>query len=219
LKKERFFNLPPPLGINGVERRRLCDTDECAIFLEKTNRTKGLSHTTIRVRKPGHYGKGKKLTVICCIEPGDPALPANVSGSVQSPRQWFKFLEDGGTTAEVFADFVDEVLTSMEGSGLNVDLDRTLLWDNLRSHLAPLVTQTVYVRPPPASNQFRSVPRPPYMPKYGPIEYAFAELGGRLRQQVQPDWNFAVLRNEVTNVLSSIGNNGGFDATFAHCGY
>jgi hypothetical protein len=57
------------------------------------------------------------------------------------------------------------------------------------------------------------------MPKYGPIEYVFAELGGRLQQLVQPEWNFAILRQVVTNILSELGKNGGFDATFAHCGY
>jgi hypothetical protein len=220
-KKDRFFNLPPPLGVNGLARRGLCDTDECVIFLEKANRSsKGLSHPTIRMRKPGHYGKGRKLTVLLCIEPGDPALAAHIPGSIARPRRWFEFLEDGGTTTEAFAGFVNTFLTSMEGSGLNVDLDRTLLWDNLRSHhLVPLVTWTVYGRPSTTNSRFRSVPRPPYMPKYGPIEYAFAELGGRLQQRVRPDWNYAVLRQEVTNLLSEIGMDGGFNATFAHCGY
>jgi hypothetical protein len=111
LKKERFFAMPPPLGVNGLERRSLVDADECAIFLEKVNRRKGLAHTTIRVRKPGHYGKGKKLTVILFIEPGNPALPAHVAGSIANPRRWFQFLEEGGTTAEVFAANVDLVLT------------------------------------------------------------------------------------------------------------
>jgi hypothetical protein len=60
--------LPPTWGVNGLARRGLCDTDECATFLEKANRSKGLAHTTIRLRKPGCYGKGKKPTVILCIE-------------------------------------------------------------------------------------------------------------------------------------------------------
>jgi hypothetical protein len=43
-------------------------TEKCAIFLEKANRSESTAHTTIRVRKPGRYGKGKKLTVILCIK-------------------------------------------------------------------------------------------------------------------------------------------------------
>jgi hypothetical protein len=36
--------------------------------LYAANRSKGFAHTTTRVRKPGCYGKGKKLKVIHCIE-------------------------------------------------------------------------------------------------------------------------------------------------------
>jgi hypothetical protein len=60
--------MPPPLGVNGLEQQGLCDTDKCATFLENTNLSKGSAYTTIRVRKPGHYRKGKKLTVILGIE-------------------------------------------------------------------------------------------------------------------------------------------------------
>jgi hypothetical protein len=41
LRKDRFFNMTTPLGVNGLARRGLCDTDECATFLEKANRSKG----------------------------------------------------------------------------------------------------------------------------------------------------------------------------------
>ena len=60
LRRDQFFGLPPPLGVNGIERRRLIDVDECSISIEQTNRRSGRAHTTIRVRKPGHYVKGKK---------------------------------------------------------------------------------------------------------------------------------------------------------------
>jgi hypothetical protein len=68
LRKDHFFIMPTTWGVNGLARRGLCDTDECATFLEKANRSKGFAHTTTRVRKPGCYGKGKKLKVIHCIE-------------------------------------------------------------------------------------------------------------------------------------------------------
>jgi hypothetical protein len=68
LRKDRFIIMPPTWGVNGLARRGLCDTDKCATFLEKANRSKCMTHTTIRLRKPGRYGKGKKLTVILCIE-------------------------------------------------------------------------------------------------------------------------------------------------------
>ena len=140
-----------------------------------------------------------------------------MDGSVENPRRWFFMFEDGGTTSELFSEKVDTVLRSLEASTRQLDMHRVLMWDNLRSHLTNQVYQTVYIRPSP--NKFEIVPRPPYMPKYGPTEYAFAELGFRLRQNCQPDWNFDNLHQHVINVLSSIGRNGSFDSLYEHCGY
>lgn len=220
LKRDLFFNQPPPLGVNGQERRRLTDTDEASVSLEQCNRKDGVSHTSIRVRKAGHYTRGKKLTIILMIEPGDASLPAHVDGSTENPRRWFEFIEEGGTTSEIFSGFVDTALSNMESSGHPVDGHRILLWDNLASHLTNQVHVTVYGRPNPAGNHhFDIVPRPPYMPKYGPTEYIFAELGHKLRQNCQPNWTFDTMRQEVITILSQVGRNGSFNALFDHCGY
>lgn len=217
LKRDLFFSQPPPLGVNGLQRRCLTDADECGISIEQTNRRSGVAHTSIRVRKPGHYVKGHKLTVLFMIEPGDPALPPDVDGSLQNPRRWFKFIQEGGTTSEVFSEFVDGVLQEMETSGKEVDQSRVFLWDNLRSHLTNQVYATVLARDSP--NWFEIVPRPPYMPKYGPTEYVFAELGSKLRLRCQPNWTYADLEVEVRNILSETGRNGAADSLFEHCGY
>jgi len=153
--------------------------------------------------------------VVLFVEPGDPALPAHVNGSVTNPRRWFYFAEEGGTTSELFAEATDQVLSDLEQSNLEIDNDRTLTWDNLGSHLTDLVSQTVYNRL--TQNLFRYVARPPYMPKYGATEYVFAELSAKLKERVQPHWTFAILRQEVTNILSEIGRNGSFEALFRHC--
>lgn len=218
LRCQRFFGHPRPLGVNGVPRALLIDADECGISLEKTNRKNGYAHLSIRVRKRGHYTKGKKVTVILFVEPGDPALPALQDGSVTNPRRWFYLFEDSGTTQEIFAECVDNVITSLEGSGNANDKNRVFLWDNLRSHLTDLVYNTVYLRDDPASS-FDITPRPPYMPKYGPTEYIFAELAARLQQRCQPDWTFLTLKTQIEEVLSVIGRNGHLNNTFAHCTY
>jgi transposase len=221
LRRDQFFGMPPPLGVNGIQRRRLIDVNECALSIEPTTnrKTAGRSHTTtIRLRKPGHYPKGKKLMVIFFLEPGDPSLHPNQDGSIQNPRRWFYTYEDGGTNSTIFSEKVDLVLQSLEASNRPVDQHRVFLWDNLRSHLTNQVCQTVYARPSP--NWFAFVARPPYMPKYGPSEYAFAELGYRLRQNCQDDWTYATLRQEVNQILGpTIGRGGSFDALFQHCGY
>lgn len=218
LKKERFFNLQRPMGVNGVSRALLIDADECGVSLEKTNRKKGRAHTSIRVRKRGHYTKGRKVTVILFVEPGDPNLPAMQDGSITNPRRWFYLFDEAGTTEELFAECVEDVLQTLETSGNADDKNRVLLWDNLRSHLTDLIYNTVYVRNDPQSS-FDITPRPPYMPKYGPTEYIFAELSARLQQRSNPEWTFATLKDEIRDILSNLGRNGHLNRTFEHCGY
>jgi hypothetical protein len=41
----------------------------------------------------------------------------------------------------------------------------------------------------PTANRFDIGPRPPYQPKYGPIEYVFCELAATLTRRVQRDWD------------------------------
>jgi hypothetical protein len=173
-REQQFLTLPPPLGVAGIQRRKLKDLDECSIYMEQCNPIYGYSHKMIRIRKAGHYVKGKKITIICAVEPGDPTLQANVDGSVENPRRYWKIYREGGTTQVRFAAFVDHVLQQLELSGLQNDNDRILMWDNLQSHLTPFIYQTVYGRPSP--NRFRIVRRPPYQPKYGPIEYILLNL-------------------------------------------
>jgi hypothetical protein len=215
LRVELFFERPPPLGIRTLELRKFIDFDETGISLEKCNRKNGSSYMALRVRKSGHYTRGQKVTVIYGFEPGDPALPANQDGSLENPRRWFKLLDNAGTDQETFADFVDEVLQSLEVSNLENDQHRVLLWDNLSAHMTALVYNTVHGRPTP--NVFTIIPRPPYQPKYGPTEYHFAELCARLRQRVQPDWTRDILKLEILNILSELGRGGRAHNTFHYC--
>ncbi len=80
-----FWNCPSPLGVFQVPRRRLIDIVEFGVTLEKCNCTGGWAVTVHCVHKDGHYQHGIKMTVIFAIEPGDPALPAHVRGSVECP--------------------------------------------------------------------------------------------------------------------------------------
>jgi hypothetical protein len=214
-----FWTLPPPLGIVGERHRRMLDSDESSFSFEMCEPTKGRAMMHIRVRKPGHYTHGLKVNVLMCIEPGDPMLPANVDGSVQQPRRWVKTSVGIGTTAEVFADFVNEICEDLENNPApgNVNNWRCFLWDNLAAHLSPLLVQTVEARPSP--NHFFIVPRPPYQPKYGPIKYIFCELAGELQKRIQPNWTILHLEHEINDVCAMLGCDGKFDNTFAHCGY
>jgi hypothetical protein len=144
-------------------------------------------------------------------------LPNIVYGSIRRPRRWFTVNHIADTNQVTFVAFCDNLLTDIETHpcpGGNDDY-RILMWDNLGSHLTPLVYQTVQGRPSP--NVFEIVKRPPYQPKYGPMEYIFCELGDQLRKLSCENWTHQQLKHEIEQILSSIGRDGKFDNTFAHC--
>eukprot|EP00536_Pseudo-nitzschia_multiseries_P001434 jgi/Psemu1/3350/gm1.3350_g len=58
-----FWNRQLPIGVVGIPRKHFIDT-------------------------VGNYEKGQKLTVMIAVEPGDPELPADVTGSIAQPHQW-----------------------------------------------------------------------------------------------------------------------------------
>jgi hypothetical protein len=218
LKVELFWTRPPPLGVFQVPRRTLVDFDECGIGLEQCERRKGHSLQGIRIRKPGHYTRDTKYNILMAIEAGNPNLPPHVDGSIDRPRRWIRILELEGTSAATYADFCEHVCASIEQSAATTgDTDRVFLWDNLSAHSAPIVHHTVEVRAGPVEFQIQR--RPPYQPKYGPIEYGFCELICRLHDRVQRNWSHNSLRHEILNVVANLGMNGSFDRTFQHCGY
>ena len=220
LRVELFWTRPPPLGVASIERRRFIDVDEFGVCLNKCNRKRGYSVSFYRVRKPGHYARTAKLTVLLGIEPGDPQVPPHIDGSVEKPRRWVRVLQNHGTTIEVFRDFIEEICTEIEVDGLHLlgyDTDdrRVFLWDNLNSHLSHLVTQVVEARGD-GPTIFTSVPRPPYQPKYGPIEYTICDLVGHLAIDAQANWTTALLEvkiREASQQIKGIWNN------FDFCGY
>jgi hypothetical protein len=101
-----FWNCPPTLGIFEVRRqRKLNDIEEFGVTLKRCNRTSSWALKVFCVQKNGHYGNGKKITVLFAIEPGDPALAPHVYESVKRPRQWIWCLWSKGTRMNVFMDF------------------------------------------------------------------------------------------------------------------
>ena len=210
-----FWNRAPPLGILQVPRRMLIDVDEFGVTIERCNRKKGWALKLFRVRKDGHYGHGQKLTVLFAIEPGDPALPANVYGSVEHPRRWIRCVRNIGTSNNTFRDFCEYVCSDIEVNGIAVtDDNRVFIWDNLAAHHCPYVHTTVTARAGP--RRFYIVPRPPYHPKFGPIEYKICDITQQIKLETQPDWDIAELEQQIMALAMRIGP---FDSTFLHCGY
>ena len=218
LRERLFWTRGPPLGVRGVHRYKLLDWDEFGVAMENMATKYGHSHTSIRIRKPGHYCRNTKLTVLFAIEPGDPSLPPQMEGSIQKPRRWIRVTRLAGTSAETFASFADEVCTSIETNRIpGTDDHRVNLWDNLNSHHSPIVAQTVEARN--AGTRFSIVPRVPYQPKIGPIEYKICDLVTAVRDQARKEWDVNDLEQAIHRVAATLGMNGGFDRSFDHCGY
>ena len=165
------------------------------------------------------------MTVLFAIEPGCPRLPSNVIGSIHRPRRWIRVIRSGGTNAATFADFIEYICNDIETNPVpailsDIDEDRKFLWDNLRAHMAPIVVQTVEVRPPGSNTTFSYIPRPPYQPKYGPIEYKICDLIAAVGKKSTPDWTLANLEQALREEAQGISRgNPSFDNTFDHCGY
>mmetsp|Transcript_40189 Transcript_40189/g.45907 ORF Transcript_40189/g.45907 Transcript_40189/m.45907 type:complete len:221 (-) Transcript_40189:115-777(-) len=195
---DMFWSQPPPLCVVTIPRRQYIDVDEFGIEMNACNSKYGFALSCFRVRKPGHYARGQKLTVLFAIEPGDPRLAPNISGSIENPRRWIKVIISAGTTAYTFSDFIEYICNDIETNSVPANLsdindDRKFLWDNLRAHMAPIVVQTVEVRPPGSNTTFSYIPRPPYQPKYGPIEYKICDLISAVGKKSTPDWTLADL--------------------------
>ena len=150
------------------------------------------------------------MTVILAVEPGDPALPPHVYGSVHNPRKFLKVNSTAETTAIQFASFCEEMCSEIELAPQLIDTSgkRYAMWDNLASHSAPIVYQTVEGRVILNGVRFEIVKRPAYRPWLGPIEFIFCQLGAELKRHVRADWTYATLHQEIFNVVAELGRNG-----------
>ena len=161
---------------------------------------------------------GSSINLLLAVEPGDPTLPNNVLGSVNHPRTWYKITDDN-VNQYVYADFIDDICNDLEQNPLPHDNERYFLWDNLALHGTAFVNFTLELRP--TRNQFRfiAIPRPPYQPKFAPIEYVFCQIGNELAKRTREGDSMQIFCTNITDLCTSIGRGGSLDRTFAHCGY
>jgi hypothetical protein len=110
--------------------------DEFGATLGRCNCTGGWAVKVLHVRKDGcHYHHGIKITIIFAIEPGDPALPPHVRGSLEHPRHWIRCLRAVGTTTNIFRNFCDYVCMDIETNNIpGNDFNWVFIWDNLTAH-------------------------------------------------------------------------------------
>ena len=213
-KREQFWNMPVPFGVDGCERRRLIDVDEIGIEIQRSNRKYGHSFTGVRVVKPGHYSRDTKLTVILAVEAGDPELAPEVRGSIDNPRRWLRIMVKPGTTTLDFNDFLVSVCQEIQNNhpiGMIGNHSRVFLWDNLRSHCSPIIHQTVE-----GEYGHIIIRRPPYKPSDAPIEYVFCHLICELQGRT---YNINNLNELIHSIQLVVTNLRGFNNTFNKLGY
>jgi len=200
-----------PGGITDVPLVRLMDGDEMSFHLGEANPTYAHGVRGLRVRKGGHYGRSKnKIFVVMFIEPGDPSLGKDEKGSKQRPRIWYKVSTGSGMTIEGYKSFLeDEVLGKLRDN----EPQRTLMHDNLSSHKAPEIYDTIY------DAGHRVICRPPYRPFEAPIEWVFNQLASAVRRKWKEITNEKELIVEIIRIIEERDGIGGFYELFEMCGY
>ena len=211
-KLERFQTLPPPLGVSGIDIWRLIDFDETGFYLSDRGGNYGRGYSCIRVRVPSHYTRAqRKVNVLCGVEAGNPKFHLTWMGHYNN--------HGDGCDQYNFGAFCNEVCSDIEQNPIpgGYDNSKVFMWDGLSVHNTPYVIQTIQGRP--SNNAFRIVTRPPYRPKIAPIEYIFCELACELDKRIKRNWTIWDLRQNIIEILNSIGFDGKLNNTFRHCGY
>jgi hypothetical protein len=151
IRRDLFYNLPPPLGIHLVPRIDLIDTDECAISLQTAVRRHGKAYIGVRCSAAGNYCHDEKWTLIMSID--------------STGWRHATFNKVAGTTALIFRQYIRAVLARLPAGH-----PRIFMWDNLKSHFSDALINEIYL----AGHSI--VPRPAYYPVDGPIEYVFNQV-------------------------------------------
>ncbi len=144
--------------------------------------------------------------LIVTIESGFPNIPAEMPGSITKPCVWYSIHQRGGTTVQMYCRHIQQVIASFD----NNKPMRVFLHDNLSAHLHHSVSDII------EEDGHGVIPRPPYCPCDGPIEYFFNSLECRLRNCNKDMNTIAELRHTLSILLN---NPGQCDGYFAHCGY
>ena len=219
LRTQQFWTMGPRVGVYGVPRHRLIDIDEASFCLKKIEKRYGRAYSSCRVRDTANYTRmGGRINLLLAVEPGDPNIPANQIGSIEHPRTWYKIV-DGNVDQFLYAEFIDQICSDIEQNPLPSDNERYFLWDNLALHGTAYVNYTLEMRPTRNIFRFVAIPRPPYQPKFAPIEYVFCQIANELARRTNEGDTIAILRTNVTDLCTTIGSGGAMNRTFEHCGY
>jgi transposase len=197
LKRDVFWSSPLPTGVLGVPLFDLVDIDEFGIDVTRVNRHFGKAYFSVRVRLKGQYTRSTKLSVIVCV--------------AATGDRWIRVRQVAGTSAAAFESFLtEEVLPGL--TAMQPPRVMNILMDNLNSHHAPRVVNSIYF------SGHRPMFRPPYRPQDAPIEYIINQIDTKLRQRCFEIENEDILVGMIPQVFTEIEDEA-IRNTFIHCGY
>ncbi len=95
-----------------------------------------------------------------------------------------------------FCNFCNYVCRDIETNNISgTDSHQIFIWDNLAAHHSQYGHNTVTGRVNPS--HFTILPRPPYHPKYGPIEYKICEVLEKIWLKNEEQWDINQLEQEI----------------------
>ena len=124
---------------------------------------------------------------------------------------YYELSQAAGTSTDTYFSFIQQMcnnfLPTLGDAGF---VQRTIIHDNLRSHLNVRVTAAIHLA------GHHVVPRPPYRPCDAPVKFAFNELQRELDVRSFNTSSGHDLGQQIGAILQGMH---GMDATFVHCGY
>ena len=195
-RREDYWNRYFPFGMADIRRQYIIDLDEAGVFVETADRKYGKCEIGRRVKQAGPYSKGTKLNIIMAIS-GDP-----------DGRRWPYMWTNGGTTNELFIDFIEHILSTLPHG--NEGRRYVFTMDNLTAHLNGQAIALIH------EHGHRICFRAPYCPIDGAIEYVFYTLQTRLKLRMAYIVDERTLRRELNDAIRSIHN---FVTYFEHVGF
>ena len=200
-RRWEYWNLPYPVGVSNVPRRRMIDLDECGLHIKSANRGTGKAYVGVRVRDAGPYSNADKWTLLMAV--------CGEDGSVDQPsRRWANIWNEGGTTITRMLDFVRQILNDIGPAGQNNFHCFTM--DNLSSHRNDAVVALIQ------AFGHGVVYRAPYWNVDGSIEYVFNTLQCLLRRRLHEVQTDEELIQAVYEAIQSMID---FGSYFRHVGF
>ena len=120
----------------------------------------------------------------------------------------FRFTQDPGTTASIFADYVQNLLNLLPENEVYY-----LVQDNLNVHTNDLIYNLV------TSRGHYIIPRPPYYPEAGPIEFFLTKLITDFMKMILRSTSISSKDELIQKMRSVLFDLHGVRETFLHRGY